>query len=71
MACGAAVVADADHTGALNPRSLDRHLYKARNLVVRFFLKLKQFRRIATRHDRQARNSPSMLSLVSPVIWLA
>ena len=55
----------------LNPRSLDRHLYKARNLVERFFQKLKQFRRIATRYERLARNYPSMLSLVSAVILLA
>ena len=49
----------------LNPRSLDRHLYKARNLVVRFFQKLKQFRRIATRYERLARNYQSMLSLLN------
>lgn len=55
----------------LQPRQLDRHLYKARNLVERFFQKLKQFRRIATRYERLARNYQSMLSLVSAVIWLA
>lgn len=55
----------------LEPRQLDRHLYKARNLVERFFQKLKQFRRIATRYERLARNYQSMLSLVSVVIWLA
>ena len=55
----------------LQPRPLDRHLYKARNLVERFFQKLKQFRRIATRYERLARNYQSMLSLVSAVIWLA
>lgn len=55
----------------LNPRGLDRDLYKARNLVERFFQKLKQFRRIATRYERLARNYQSMLSLVSAVIWLA
>ncbi|MBU0900856.1 MAG: transposase, partial [Gammaproteobacteria bacterium] len=48
-----------------------RHLYKARNLVERFFQKLKQFRRIATRYERLARNYQSMLSLVSAVIWLS
>lgn len=55
----------------LEPRDLDRHLYKERNLVERFFQKLKQFRRIATRYERLARNYQSMLSLVSVVIWLA
>lgn len=55
----------------LHPRTLDRYLYQARNLVERFFLKLKQFRRIATRYERLARNYQAMLSLVSAVIWLA
>ncbi|WP_414703725.1 IS5 family transposase [Pseudomonas sp. TCU-HL1] len=55
----------------LKPRQLDRHLYKARNLVERFFQKLKQFRRIATKYERLARNYQSMLSLASAVIWLA
>ncbi|SNY43831.1 Transposase and inactivated derivatives, partial [Pseudomonas sp. LAMO17WK12:I10] len=55
----------------LYPLTLDRHLYKARNLVERFFLKLKQFRRVATRYERRARNYQAMLSLVSAVIWLA
>lgn len=55
----------------LQPRLLDRHTYKDRNLVECFFQKLKQFRRIATRYERLAKNYQSMLSLVSAVIWLA
>lgn len=55
----------------LNPRSLNRHIFKARNLVERFFQKLKQFRRIATRYERLSRNFQSMLSLVSACIGLA
>nr|WP_276202611.1 IS5 family transposase [Marinobacterium rhizophilum] len=54
-----------------HPRPLDLHSYKGRNLVERIFLKLKQFRRIATRYERLARSYLSMLSLVSAVIWLA
>jgi len=52
-------------------RDYDRDLYKERNLVERFFQKLKNFRRIATRYERLARNYASMLSLVSVIIWLA
>lgn len=52
------------------PRAFDRIVYKERNLVERFFQKLKQFRRIATRYERLARNYQAMLSLVSTVIWL-
>ena len=38
------------------PRTVDRHLYKARHLIENFFAKLKQFRAIATRYDKTARN---------------
>ena len=33
-------------------RPYDTHLYKERNLIERFFNKLKQFRRVATRYDK-------------------
>ena len=36
------------------PICFSKHLYKARNLVERFFNKIKQFRRIATRYDKLA-----------------
>ena len=52
------------------PREYDRELYKERNLVERFFQKLKQFRRIATRYEKLKRNYQSMLYLVSSIIWL-
>jgi transposase len=52
-------------------KAYDRHLYKDRNLVERFFNRLKQFRRIATRYDKLARNFVSMLNLVCAYIWLA
>ncbi len=50
---------------------VDWHCYKDRNLVERFFQKIKQFRRVATRYERLARNYQSLLCLVSAVIWLA
>jgi transposase len=52
-------------------RGYDRHLYKDRNLVERFFNRIKQFRRIATRYEKLARNFFSMLCLVCAYIWLA
>ena len=52
------------------PREYDRELYKERNLVARFFQKLKQFRRIATRYEKLKRNYQSILYLVSSIIWL-
>jgi transposase len=47
----------------------DFALYCERNLVERFFLKIKHFRRIATRYEQTQRAFLSMLSLVSAVIW--
>lgn len=52
-------------------RSYDRHLYRDRNLVERFFNRIKQFRRIATRYEKLARNYFSMLNLVCAYVWLA
>ena len=52
-------------------RDYDSVLYKERNLVERFFQKLKNYRRIATRYERLARNYTAMLALVATVIWLA
>jgi transposase len=51
-------------------RGYDRHLYKDRNLVERFFNRIKQFRRIATRYEKLARNYFSMLNLVCTFVWL-
>ncbi|MCW8181783.1 transposase, partial [Verminephrobacter eiseniae] len=47
-----------------------RHLYKERNLVERFFNRIKQFRRIATRYEKLARNYLSFLNLVCIYIWI-
>ena len=54
-----------------DPRDYDRHLYQDRNLVERFFSRLKQFRRVVTRYDTLARNFLSLLNLVCAYIWLA
>jgi transposase len=54
-----------------DPRSYDRHLYKDRNLVERFFNRIKHFRRIATRYEKLTRNYFSMLNLVCAYLWLA
>lgn len=52
-------------------RDYDRHVYKDRNLVERFFNRIKQFRRIATRYEKLARNYLSFLNLVCAYIWIA
>lgn len=55
----------------LEQREYDRHVYKDRNWVERFFNRIKQFRRIATRYEKLARNFFAMLNLVCAYIWLA
>jgi transposase len=51
-------------------RSVDPELYRQRSLVERFFCKLKQFRRVATRFDKLARNFLAATMLASTRIWL-
>jgi len=52
------------------PRIYDKELYKARHLIENFFCKLKQFRGIATRYDKTARNFLAAIYLASITIWL-
>ncbi len=55
----------------LRPRSLDRHLYKDRNLIERFFCRIKQFRRIATRYDKLATSFLAFIHIACAFVWLA
>jgi transposase len=45
-------------------------LYRERNRVERFFNRLKQFRRIATRYDKLGANFFAFIKLASMRIWL-
>ena len=55
----------------LNQRAYDKEVYKERNLIERLFQKLKNFRRVATRYERLARNYMGMLQIAAVMIWLA
>ena len=50
-------------------RALDASRYGARNAIERMFFRLKDFRRIATRYDRLARNFASAVALVAAITW--
>ena len=50
-------------------RSVPLELYRERNLVERFFNKMKHFRRIATRFDKLARNYLAALHLAAARLW--
>ncbi len=51
-------------------RSVDRELYRKRNLVERFFCKLKHFRRVATRYEKLAANYLAAVLLAATRLWM-
>ena len=51
-------------------RDDDKELYKARHLIENFFQKIKQFRAIATRYDKLARNFLAGVHLASACVLL-
>jgi transposase len=53
-----------------DPICFSPYLYRARNLVERFFNKIKQCRRVATRYDKLAANYLAFIKLASIRIWL-
>jgi putative transposase len=52
------------------PRSYDKDLYKERNKIERFFNRLKQFRRVATRYDKLLANFMGFVKLAAIALWL-
>lgn len=51
-------------------RRFDRKRYRRRNIVERFFCRLKHFRRIATRYEKLAQRFSSFIAITAAVIWL-
>ncbi len=51
-------------------REFDRHQYRNRNLIERFFARLKQFRRVATRYDKLTSRFASFVALAASLLWL-
>ena len=49
---------------------LDKHLYAQRHLVECCFSKLKQFRRVATRFEKTARNYLAVVTLAAIMLWM-
>jgi transposase len=54
----------------LKPHRFNRRLYRRRNLVERFFNKLKHFRAVATRYDKRDDNYIASVKLASIRIWM-
>ena len=56
-------------TNRSSPRDYDRELYVTPS-IENFFAKIKQFRAIATRYEKTARNFLAAVHLVARVVWL-
>jgi transposase len=54
----------------LYPRRYDRSAYRDRNRIERFFCRIKQFRRIATRYDKLIERYASFVALSASFVWL-
>jgi transposase len=70
-------LAQAGKTAVIPPRAnrrvqreYDKDLYQARHLIENFFCQLKQFRALATRYDKTARNFLAAVYLAAATVWL-
>lgn len=52
-----------------HPHGYDAAAYKHRNLIERMFCRLKDFRRIATRYDKLARNFLAGVLIAAGITW--
>jgi transposase len=52
------------------PRQIDGHLYRERNVAERFWSKVKQYRRVATRYEKKAGNFLAFIQVASIMIML-
>lgn len=51
-------------------RSVDPALYRKRNLIERFFNKLRHFRKVATRYEKTTRNYMAAILNASSRLWM-
>jgi transposase len=51
-------------------RVIDRHWYKERNLAERFWSKVKQYRRVATRYEKKAANFLAFVKVAATMVML-
>ena len=52
------------------PRVYDKHLYKERNLIERFWNRIKHYRRVATRYEKTARNFMAFVHVSAIMVLL-
>jgi transposase len=56
--------------GRVNVPAFNSYLYRFRNLVERFFNKLKHFRAVATRFEKHDENYLALVKLAAAKIWM-
>lgn len=49
---------------------LGKHLYAQRHLIECCFSKVKQFRRVATRFEKTARNDLAVVTIAAIALWI-
>lgn len=52
------------------PPAFSSYLYKLRNLVERFFSKIKHYRAVATRYEKHPENYLAVIKLAAARIWM-
>ena len=57
-------------SNARNPASHDANIYAMRNIVERFFCKMKDMRRLSTRFEKYAQNFLAMLHIFVIKCWI-
>ena len=56
--------------GTTQPEPCPAYIYRHRNLIERCWARLKEWRAIATRYDKTARNFVAAVHLAAAAIWL-
>ena len=51
-------------------RAIDEHLYRERNVCERFWSKVKQYRRVATRYEKKATNFLAFVKVAAIMVLL-
>jgi transposase len=56
-------------TSRKRPIPYDQQAYRRRNMIERAFCSLKDFRRVATRYDKLARNFLAAVEIAAVILW--
>ena len=70
IAANGAVAVIPNNPSRARKHPLDTHLYAQRHPIECCFSKLKQFRCIATRFEKTARNYLAVVTLAATILWL-